>query len=387
MRVLKSSLVMLSLLLFSCRSFKVGAYLEEKDENPEVWSQAGGAAERDGQRAATLAPPFNVAWDYSATSAIGPTLVVAEGIVYISTLDGRVDAIDIATGDRLARKKAEGSFDATIAYVDRSLVIASRYGGKTLAMLDLMKGKYVWQIDAGDIATEPLIADGFVYVAALYKHIDKYDLKSGEKKWSFKTEELLHSSPAFAEGILVAGCDDGKLYALDSDDGGLLWKFGTGASINATPVISSGVVFAGSTDSLLYAVDLHSGKLKWSFRAEGPIFQRAATTSDDVVFGSTDGLLHCLDALTGKPRWQYQAGSVISTAPLISGDVIYFGSLDKNYYAVTLDKGDHLWSYETKGRVRTDPVAWGDYIFGASEDKNLFAFRRSDSLGVSMNGF
>jgi outer membrane protein assembly factor BamB len=373
--------------LSSCRSFKVGTYLKEKDDISEVWSQSGGAPGREGQRVATLAPPFEVAWDYNATSAIGPTLVVAEGILYIATMDGRVDAIDIETGERLARKKVEGSFAATIAYVDRHLVVASRYGVKTLSLLDLIRGNYVWQIDAGDIETEPLIADGFVYVAALYKHIDKYDLKTGEKEWSFETTELLHSSPALAEGILVAGCDDGKLYALDSKDGELLWKFEAGASINATPVINNGVVFAGSTDSLLYAVDLRTGMLKWSFKAEGPIFQRAATTSSAVLFGSTGGRVHCLDALTGKIYWQYKAGSVISTAPLVSGNVVYFGSLDKHYYAVSLDKGDHLWSYETKGRVRTDPVVWGEYVFGASEDKSLFAFRRSDSLGVSMNKF
>ena len=48
-----------------------------------------------------------------------------------------------------------------------------------------LQEKNIWKVDAGDIASEPLIHDNSVYVSALYEHVDSYDLRNGHKTMEF----------------------------------------------------------------------------------------------------------------------------------------------------------------------------------------------------------
>lgn len=373
--------IVYSFLSWQCKSIVVQ---QNSQINPKVenWPLFGGDFSRANYRQATLSPPLNNHWLYKASSAIGPTLLAVNGYLFFCTLDGRLYTLNINTGHKIGRIKTEGSHEATCAYYKGKLIIASRYGELTLANYDLENGKYLWKIDAGDIASEPLITDEGIFVSALYKHIDKYHFDSGEKLWSFETEDQHRSSPALSKNVLVVGCDNGIIYALNAKSGKLKWKFKTGASVFTTPSIWDETVFIGSLDSVFYALNLSDGALLWSFRANSPIYQSAATDGMNVIFGSSDGRLYCLNAETGQEIWRFQANSVVSTPPVISGRVVYFGSLDRHYYGLSLQDGKKLWQFATKGRIRTAPVVWGKYVFGASENKFVYAFMQPDSLNL-----
>ena len=367
--------LLLPALNFSCKSsFKPVAI--SNNSSTTNWILSGGSPNRNNFRNRTLAPPLKNIWIYKSTSAIGPSLITADGVVYVTTLDGRLDAVDITSGKKIARTKTTEQHEATCVYDRGHLIIASRYGDKTLGNYDLKTGRYLWKIDASDIATEPLIKNDAVYIAALYRHIDKYDLKTGAKIWTFKTEDQHRSSPAISGNSLVVGCDNGILYALNAKTGTLKWKHKTAASIFATPIISDGSVYVGSSDSTFYSLVLLDGSVNWTFKTDSPIYQTAASNSTVVVFGGSDGQFYCLDAQTGDLQWKFTAQSVVSTAPLISGEVVYFGSLDRKYYCLNLHDGKELWSFTTFGRIRTSPILWGNYILGASEDRYLYAFAK-----------
>ncbi|MFQ5648954.1 MAG: PQQ-binding-like beta-propeller repeat protein [bacterium] len=349
------------------------------------WTLFGGDSARLNYRDRALRPPLRLKWTYKATSAVGSSLVVANGVAYVPTLDGRLDVVSIATGERLGRVKLRDNLEATCTYFEDQLYIAYRYGEATLAKYDLITGKTEWEVDAGDIASEPLATDEGIYVAALYRHIDKYDPATGEKLWSYESKDQHRSSPALSHNTLVVGCDNGTIYALSPKSGKLRWKAETGASVFATPVIDNETVFVGSLDSVFYALNLHDGSLLWSFRAEAPLFQAAGTDGVHVVFGATDGHFYCMNNKTGELRWAFRAQSVVSTAPLISGEVVYFGALDQKYYCLNLEDGRELWNFTTRGRIRTSPVAWGEYLLGASEDKYLYAFTSPENIAAQSN--
>ncbi|MFQ5823118.1 MAG: PQQ-binding-like beta-propeller repeat protein [bacterium] len=362
-----------------CRSIVV---ISETKSNPTVqnWNLFGGTPQRVNYREKTLLPPLKFYWEYKASSAISPTLVAVDGILYFATLDGRIYALNIESAKRIGRNKSEENNEATCAYYRGNLIIASRYGDLTLSNYNLDKGKYLWKIDAGDIASEPLVADGGIFISALYNHIDKYHFGTGEKLWTFKTEDQHRSSPALSKNILVVGCDNGMIYGLNANSGKMKWKYKTGASVFATPTIWDETVFVGSSDSTFYALNLSDGSVLWTFRANDAIIQSSATDGNKVVFGSNDGQIYCLNVLSGQEQWRFQAKSVVSTPPLISGKVLYFGSLDSRYYCLSLENGNELWQYETKGRIRTAPIVWGNYLLGASEDKYIYAFIKTDSI-------
>ncbi len=375
------TLFALLMLSWACRHKSLGLRQEGSPGEPN-WSIYGGEPRRINYRESTVSPPFKHLWTFKATSAIGPTLVAVDGLVCFATLDGRLNVLNIATGEKVMKVKSEDGYAATCAYYGGSLIVASRYGEKTLGRYDLESRKYIWKIDAGDIESEPLVTDGSIYVSALYNHVDKYDFETGRKRWSFKADDQLRSSPALSNGTVVVGCDNGMVYALDSAEGLLNWNFETGASVFATPIIWRDRVYVGSADSVFYALNIHTGALVWRFYAGRPLYQTAATNGEVVLFGASDGTFYCLDALDGSERWRFHAESVISTAPLISGELVYFGSLDKHYYCLRLEGGEEVWKFETKGRVRTSPVVWGKYLLGASEDRFVYAFAHSDSLST-----
>ncbi len=378
-QVIFFSVILLPLLSGACRKVAIRPAI---DENLELrnWPQFGLTPERTNFTATRVAPPLKNVWIYKTSSAVSPTMLAVNGALIFTTLDGRFEILDIATGERRGRGKCEGQYEAAAAYRRGFLFFASRYGQETLVKYDLLSGKPLWKIDAGDIASEPLIAGDAVYVAALYHRIEKYDFESGERIWSFKSEDQHRSSPALKDDVLVAGCDNGVIYALNAQTGKLTWKVETGASVVATPVISAGKVFVGSNDSTFYALQLADGAAAWTFLAQTPIFQSAASDGRNVLFGASDGQFYCLDAETGRERWRFRAGSAIGTAPLIADDLVYFGSLDRRYYCLDLESGALLWSFETRGRVRTAPIIWENYILGASEDRFVYAFAPADSL-------
>lgn len=370
----------LLVLLFSCSSLTVIKHDLPIPSGNHPWPVFGGDLQRTNYRQKPLSQSLQNSWIYKASSAIGPTLVAVDGIVYLASLDGRVDAVDIKTGEQIGRLQTQDDLAATCAYVDGKLVLGARYGEETLSLYNLSSGEYLWSVNAGDIASEPLVTEREIYIAALYNHIDKFNLKTGEKIWSFATEDQHRSSPALSDGILVVGCDNGTIYALNSKTGSLKWKVKTNASVFATPVIEDEKVYIGSADSIFYALDLYNGSVIWKFQGSVPFYQTAATDGENVVFGASDGQFYCLDAERGDKKWSFFAESVISTAPVISGDVVFFGSLDQKYYCLSLEDGSELWSFKTEGRIRTSPIVWGKYLLGASEDRYLYAFASSDSV-------
>ncbi len=368
---IKFSLVLGLLVGLNCAKIELRQQFQMQPFEPD-WTMYAGSPDRLNIYPGELTLPLELAWRFKTSSAVEQTLIVNQGVLFFSTMDGNLYAVKIATGEKIGRIKTD--IHATCLLQDSILIIARRYGDDTLFRYDLINGKFDWGINAGDISSEPFIVDNQIVVTALYKHLDFYNLKTGARIWKFETEDQIHSSPAsFGEQIFF-GCDDGYLYALSKKDARLNWKFKTAAAIQSTPTIKNGTVFFGSNDHFFYAVESNSGQLKWKFKTNGQIFHAAAANDSLIIFGSTDAFIYCLNQFSGKLVWKFQANSVVSTCPLIVNDLVFFGSLDRFYYALEISTGKEKWKYQTKGRIRTAPVVWGNYLLGASEDNYVYAF-------------
>lgn len=365
------SLICLGLLtVFSCATYKI---YPRKPATTMNWQVFAANPARTGEVHSSIRLPLEKLWVKQPASAVGNALIAVDSMLYFGTIDGRIYAVEMNGGKKRLHKKL--SIECTCAYGSERIIIARRYRKKTLYSLNLLTNKYDWQIDAGDIASEPLVTADWIYVASLYKHIDRYRLDTGAKTWRFNTEALLHSSPALCDSILVVGSDDGTVYALDAVTGKLVWKYRTGGCIYAAPVIANDMVYVGSFDNQMYAIDLRTGQLKWKFATGGKIYPSGAASADVIVFGSNDYHVYCLNALTGRLKWKAGAKSIITTSPAISNGIVFIGSADHHYYGFDLHSGEELWKFETKGRVRTSPIIWGDYLLGASENYYLYAFK------------
>ncbi|MFZ5518416.1 MAG: PQQ-binding-like beta-propeller repeat protein [Candidatus Zhuqueibacterota bacterium] len=360
------------LALVSCAKIKYIQPMQSTDAALN-WPMFGGNPARNNVYPGALTLPLELIWHFKASSAIESYLSVVDGAVFFGTKDGRIVSLDIRTGEKIGNIKMDVASTFTVA--DTNVIIARRYGDKTLFSYDLRKSKMKWGVDAGDISSEPLVFGASIIVTALYNHIDLYELRSGVRIWQTKIKEQIRSSPAVSGNIIVFGADDGVVYAVKKIDGAILWTYATGSSVVATPAIFNDTVYIGSSDRTLYALNAADGALKWTFSAEGQILQSAAVNDTVLLFSSTDSHVYCLNPATGALNWKFEAQSVISTSPLICNDKVVFGSLDRHLYLVDLQTGKELWKYQTRGRIRTMPVVWGDYLIAASENNDVYAFK------------
>jgi outer membrane protein assembly factor BamB len=170
-------------------------------------------------------------------------------------------------------------------------------------------------------------------------------------RWTFQAAKGIVSSPVVereAPGgpVLVVGCDDGLVYALDATTGTKRWTFPTGDVIEAPPLIANGSVFIGSSDGRFHALDLATGALRWTRETGDKILggANALTVAGEerVVVGSYDSNLYCFAAADGAERWRYSTGNFVNGTPAVLGERIVFGGCDAVLHVVSASDGSAL---------------------------------------------
>ena len=86
--------------------------------------------------------------------------------------------------------------------------------------------KKKWEIAIEGKLTQPTIAAGKVFVAAVDRHtVYAFDAAGGEQLWKFVAGGRVDSSPTYHAGLLLLGANDGSVYCLDASNGELAWRF------------------------------------------------------------------------------------------------------------------------------------------------------------------
>lgn len=289
-----------------------------------------------------------------ATGWPGPT--VADGKLYVGSLDGRVYSLNPADASQNwvwqpRAKQAVGGF------------LGSCAGGSSLT--------------AGKVYGVPTIANGVVYIGAFDGKVHAIDATTGVEKWEQDIKSPIVGGVAVGDGAVFTGSTHGTLYAIDAGSGIKKWQFpadDTVGKIWTTPAVAGGIVYFGSLDHKVYAVDATTGNLEWSFQTGGAIVAEPLIVDGVVYFGSFDSKFYALDAKTGQPRWSepFQASNWFWGKALYSNGVIYAGSLDKNVYALNASDGARIWDAGTGGPVRVTPVISAGVLVVASDDNKVY---------------
>jgi len=79
------------------------------------------------------------------------------------------------------------------------------------------------------------------------------DEETGKFLWKYQTEKgMSHSLPLFADDKVFVGDDSGKIYAINAGNGDLAWKKSLpgAAVIHSSPAFDNGIIFVGTEDSI-----------------------------------------------------------------------------------------------------------------------------------------
>jgi len=366
-------------------------------------------------------------WSFKAGGPIVTSPAIADGVVYIASLDGHLYAIDQETGKEKWNFKSSRPIASSPAIDHGTLYVVSSVGA--LVALDVATGLPKWVFaaeyerkfeakglhgypspaqtipDAWDLFTSsPAVANGKVFFGGGDGGVYAVDAASGLLQWKFATHDVVHASPAVAGNTIYIGSWDSYLYALDADTGQLKWSFKSGedpaihnqVGFQSSPAVADGVVYVGCRDAHVYAIDAATGRKKWDYpTSKSWVIGTPAVRDGTVYAGTSDSArFMALDAKTGRLKFNFDAKAYIFSSAAVAGGFVYFGSHNGKLYALDATTGRLAWEFRTDGST-ADPMkvlnADGSLnqaafapLFGDFEDMYL-DFSRFVSVGAIMS--
>ncbi len=282
--------------------------------------------------------------------------VVADGVIFTITSEGRVSAHDIDDGSevwatRIRGDEREAAEDSMLPFIGRGDRVLT-FGGAV-------------SFDAGRIYAH----SGGKFVVAL-------DAATGEEVWRQTALTPFHSAPTIADGRVYLTTDDNELFALDATDGSVLWTHRsiaeTARLITApSPAVLGETVVAPFTSGEIVAFSASNGTVLWSdslTRTGGltPLSSINDIAASPVILGdhvyalSHSGIMAAFDMRSGERQWELPAGGL--HAPSVVGNYLFIVTVDGEVVAIQRDTGQVRWITELPSfkneRRRRDRISW-----------------------------
>lgn len=203
-----------------------------------------------------------------------------------------------------------------------------------------------WSYQTEDvILSSPAWWDNKIYFGSYDNNVYALDASTGEEEWVFETDGEVGSSPLAIDGTIYIGSRDQKLYSLDAETGEEQWVFNANDDVYYFDKVTSTIYVGGYGEdgSRLFAVDVASGSQQWSYAGgEAGIIEVGAGT----VYNLTGDSLHAVDTRTGEQEWRI--GTQGGEALTLGDDALYFGSYGgEGLYSLDPDTGETNWQVES----------------------------------------
>ena len=239
----------------------------------------------------------------------------------------------------------------------------------TLYVLD-SNGLLNWEFKTeGPNWSKPVADDQYVYLASMDHHLyalqlnyDVADLSTDdngskilvdEPVWSTDLETAVVSDPLLADGFLYVGTIDGKLFKIDVANGAIEWTFEGDTKIKSiwtTPLIVDGMLYFGTEDGYIYALDIENGEAAWAnpTATNSQIVASGVALNGTVGFGTIAGNLVILDKNQATSPSIIRDGGIYTT-PIFQDGKLYLVMVGGDNLVYALDEnGREYWAFSSK---------------------------------------
>jgi outer membrane protein assembly factor BamB len=370
-------------------------------------------------------------WTYNGSSAYSSGIAMINGVVYVGTVSGALNAFfiympsgaptisltgiynpvaGVASGPPTSTITINGqnfgdaeSVTITMGTTQTTAQTTAGTFSATLAIPgSTLPGTYTINAvggTSGRTATAPFLVQtnwsnfGF---DSQHSHYNPYEniLNTSNvngssliQKWTYSTLNNVATSPVVADGYIYIASSDHKLYAINAVTGKRHWFFDAKAPLYGSPTVANGIVYILTYNYTLHAFDAATGARLWSAvignaklgypNQSSPVFayENIGNIITPVVYiGSGNDYLYAFNATNGASLWQAATGGPINSSPAVVNGVVYVGSTDGKLYAYDATSGTQLWTGSTGSSIMATPtVANGDVYIG-STDGTFYVF-------------
>ena len=347
-----------------------------------------------------------VAWRFPTDGPLLSEPAVVGGVVYQTTGDKRILALNESDGQILWEVAASGPVYASPAVTEDTVYVGLL--DSDLLALDRMTGELRWAFDsAGPIFAPAIVHNGVVYPVDWNGTIYGIDALDGEELWRAETDELVLEPPIIYEGdvnaIAIVGFG-GRSYVVDWTIGEQRLKYDVGQPVMSPPVFAGDYMLLATRWGGLAAVDWRETKYPyedtvfywrsnfwvWGFTSSRPIprgfvwgtgFGRDREVWSPAIAGDTayvalsDGTLHAVAVQDGERLWSYDSGAPSRVAPTVAGDLVYMGNDAGEIHAVDRRTGEMVQVFSGGEPLQGQLVLGENTLLATTKEGTLLAFR------------
>ena len=314
--------------------------------------------------------------------------ILHQGTLLYGTFDGRVLAVDPATGTERWTWQGAGEIGDLAASDGR---VFARDGTGVIRALDVATGQELWSTGKEITSSSGRLtfADGVLYAADADGNVYGIDSATGEIGWTWEGPVPIQSLTV-VDGAGYFGGTDGRVFSVSVADGTERWR---PVQLLFPSVSSLGVVDGwlyvssnqghGDTGGELYAIDGATGLVQWRFRTPSGGVTGPPSVADGIAYSATEGDgLYALDARTGAQLW-HADGRTWYAVPAIVGDTLYLASPDGFLTAYDRADGRQLWEVAIGGGNAIHLAISGGLVFLADGTGTLMALGDGSTAAAS----
>jgi len=354
----------------------------------------------------------SVAWKFRTSAPVVASPTLADGMIYIGSLDSTFYAINALTGQEKWHFKTTDLISSTAAisnglcyFESGNILYAVSRRGKLKWKHVLCSGEVNNKLDPWDFQhSSPLVHEGVVYIGTEQGVLLGMDAKSGKQVLRCQTlsEHAIRTTPVVSDGLVMYGDWDGVLYASHTEHGALAWKYdtkndGTFSWVNAihgSPKVHDGKVYFAGRSCRLYALDVATGEKKWHYSSPTDQWLLGGPeVMDGTVFlGSSDQrLFHAFDSENGELLWTTEMDGRTWGKACVKGDKLYIGS--NSLYVLQKSGGEIIREFsfpqvhadkkygeyvDRTANFHSSPLVYENMAILGSDDGHVYAINLAD---------
>jgi outer membrane protein assembly factor BamB len=282
-------------------------------------------------------------WTYKSEGGFATTPLVLDNKVYLGDLDGLLHCISADKGEKIWTFDSGGGIHSSPNISpDRKMILFGNDSAQIFAV-DAQTGKKIWEGASGDrVNACPAIGHGVALFTGCDARLLALNLKDGTEKFGFDLGGLAPGSPTILDEAIIAATGEGTVLAISPDGKNQIWKYDNvdeqAAMFYSSPAAADGLVVLGCRDRNVHAIDAKTGKRAWAFKTKGDVDASAVISAGRVYIPSSDKNLYVLDLKTGQKLWQFKAGRAITAGVAIGETAIVFGDSAGNIYCLEIKK-------------------------------------------------